>query len=347
MKTTPILPGLLLSCSLAFTPAAAAQTPAVLTIGNTGEQCQTLFAGQTIDAGTVCAKVVGSNLEITFDTIGGWELTQAHLWVGDNLAAMPQTRKGNPKIGNFPHNSGDITGKTSHSFSVPLTSLAFSCPGPNKTYYVAAHAALRKETIDGGYQTETGWAAGSRFVDRGSWATFFSIVLTCSNTNTGGGDGCETAFAYSPSPNDGGYGTSFADLGDFERWGWSIGALAPNTSTSPSYIFDIYAGAGQSDISKGTRVGTLTVVYNGSTAVVTYTMFTGFTLQEVHLYVGSEKLPRDKKDNTVYTVAPGQYPNKNDTLADVSSYQFTVNNLSGEVHVVAHAVVCSTQFAKK
>jgi hypothetical protein len=49
----------------------------------------------------------------------------------------------------------------------------------------------------------------------------------------------------------------------------------------------------------------------------------------------------------VYTVAPGQYPNKNDTLADVSSYQFTVNNLSGEVHVVAHAVVCSTQFAKK
>ena len=33
------------------------------------------------------------------------------------------SKKGNPKIGNFTYNAGDITGYTSHSFSVPLGSV--------------------------------------------------------------------------------------------------------------------------------------------------------------------------------------------------------------------------------
>jgi hypothetical protein len=146
-----------------------------------GMQCQTLYAGQTIDTGWVCVEIVGDNLVVTYETTEGscWELTEAHLWVGADLADMPQTRKGNPKIGNFPHNSGDITGATTHSFSVPLEVLGFSCPADDKMYYVAAHAALRCDNGDGSYQTETGWADGSRFVERGAWGTFFNVTLTC------------------------------------------------------------------------------------------------------------------------------------------------------------------------
>jgi hypothetical protein len=67
-----------------------------------GVQTQTLFAGQTIDIGTVTMEVVDDNLEVTFQADLGWQLQETHLWVGTNLADMPQTRKGSPKIGNFP-----------------------------------------------------------------------------------------------------------------------------------------------------------------------------------------------------------------------------------------------------
>lgn len=82
-----------------------------------GNSSWTLFAGQAIDSGTVSAEVVGSNLEVLYTTTNGWELTEAHLWVGSTKADMPQTRKGSPIPGRFPYNSGDITGVTSHTLA--------------------------------------------------------------------------------------------------------------------------------------------------------------------------------------------------------------------------------------
>ncbi|MGA1824192.1 MAG: hypothetical protein ACMUIP_05955 [bacterium] len=95
----------------------------VSTIDGSGVQCQALLAGQTIDAGLVCVEVVGTDLVVTYDTANGWELVETHLWVGDSLADMPQTKQGNPKIGNFPYNSGDITGATSYNVSISLDDL--------------------------------------------------------------------------------------------------------------------------------------------------------------------------------------------------------------------------------
>ena len=65
-----------------------------------------------------------------------------------------------------------------------------------------------------------------------------------------------------------------------------------------------------------------------------------FTMDETHLYVGSEPLPRK---NGEYTVAPGQYGNIH-TLSGASSDSFTVSGLSGNIYVVAHAVTCSTNW---
>lgn len=125
---------------------------------------------------------------------------------------------------------------------------------------------------------------------------------------------CETAFARA---NDG--SNCFIDNG-FNRWGWSIGPLAEGTEET----YEIYAGAGQCDISKGTLVGTVDVSYVGGNVIVTYNIDEAFTVSETHTYAGNAMFPVDKKGKP--TVAPGQFTIQED--------------LSGEIFVIAHAVVC-------
>ena len=209
--------------------------------------------------------------------------------------------------------------------------------------------ALRKPDGSGGYQTETGWADGDIFVEKGMWGTYFTITLTCECNGGGNASQCETAFAFSGYPNadDEDVTTCFLNIdedgdgnGDFNRWGWTNGAVEAGT-----YEWPIYAGAGQCDTNKGTLVGTLSVEYDGLTATVTFqTEGTNpdtalpYTINETHLYVGGEKLTRDV--NGEFTVAPGQYPNIHEGLNEATSDTFTIEGLSGDIYVVAHGVVC-------
>ena len=309
-----------------------------------GVQTQTLYAGQTIEIGTVSMEVVNDDLVITYQTDSGWQLQETHLWVGDDLADMPQTRKGNPKIGNFPFNSGDISGESNRIETIALNLLGFSCPSNDSVYYVAAHAAV--QLVDGSgnvVQTETAWSEGSRYVERGMWGTYSSLPLTCDCGTIGGpttGGVCETAYAYGGGTNavDGDITNSFLDIvdedgGSFNRWGWSNGAISEGT-----YEWKIYAGAGQSDITKGTHVGTLWVIYEGATAEVTFEMFEPYFMEENHVYVGNDILARD---NGKFTVAPGQYGSIHDQTNGIQEFLDThVLSASGEIYIVAHATVC-------
>jgi hypothetical protein len=63
----------------------------------------TLFAGQTIDAGTVTVQAVGTALCVTFAATSDWAIEETHLAVATSLAGIPQTRKGNPRPGQFPY----------------------------------------------------------------------------------------------------------------------------------------------------------------------------------------------------------------------------------------------------
>jgi|GEM_PF-2905179 len=144
------------------------------------------------------------------------------------------------------------------------------------------------------------------------------------DTTTDGIDSCETAYAVGDA--------TFQSLMNTPRWGWSLGALGEGVHTT-----DIYAGAGQNDLTKGTKVGTLQVDYDGSTAIVTYTMDAGFSMNETHLYVGSDALP---SKNGKSTVAPGQYGHQN-TLSAATTDTFEVTGLQGDIYVVAHAVTCA------
>ena len=314
-------------CGLNMIVASPAQGQFVATEDESGTQSFTLYAGQSIDAGSVSAKVEGTTLKVTYTTTGGWELTEAHLWIGNQINDLPQTKSGNPQPGQFTWKSGDITGLTEYTFAIPLSNpnINFSCPGSAIAYYLAAHASVRKANGDGTYQTETGWSAGSPITSKGSWATFSTFTLSCGE---GEPTNCETAFAKLDDSS-----TCFIELG-FQRWGWTTPLKIGN------YEFNLYAGAGQCDTTKGALAGTVTVNYDGSAATVTFNTTPGWTMQETHLYVGNDRLPLLKQGkNYVETVAPGAYPYQHTNLEAVSTDTYTVS-VTGDIYVVAHAVTC-------
>lgn len=137
---------------------------------------------------------------------------------------------------------------------------------------------------------------------------------------------CGTAYAYLP-----GHATCFLNLG-FSSWGWTNGPLAPG-----SYTFELWASAAGCDTSKGRLVGSVAVAYNGSTALVTYHLYAGYWMTATQLYVGNARLPKLKGKETV---SPGQYSYVHGVLDDATTDSYLVNGLSGNIYVVAHAVVC-------
>jgi len=164
---------------------------------------------------------------------------------------------------------------------------------------------------------------GSLTVGYTAWPATVTIEGT---VTTGSWERCETGYAYGN-----GYATCFDQYG-FSNWGWTNGELSYG-----SYTFPIYASAGGCDINSGILVGTLYVEYIGETVTVTYEMIDGYTMEETHLYIGSEPLPRKNGD---YTTAPGQYPYKH-VLEDATTDIYQVNGFSGGgIYVVAHAVAC-------
>lgn len=138
---------------------------------------------------------------------------------------------------------------------------------------------------------------------------------------------CETAFAYSTEG-----ARCFREIFGTPRWGWSIGPLAEGTRT-----FDLYAGAGQCDLGKGTKVGTASVEIEGGLARVALTAAQGYSFAESHLYLGSTPLPRHAKGG--YTVAPGRFPYAHDlNQATYDSYE--VAGVPSAANMVLHVVSC-------
>ena len=103
-----------------------------------------------------------------------------------------------------------------------------------------------------------------------------------------------------------------------------------------------WAGAGQCDITKGVEVGRVTLFYSAGVATVTYQITNGdYALTETHLYIGNDMYPLQQRgQNTVPTVAPGQYPFQNGNLDKVLTDSYTVDSLSGHIYIIAHGVVC-------
>lgn len=304
----------------------------LVNIQNSGSGCTPIFAGQFTEVGTVCLVDDWSTntLTVTYSMMApGWEITEIHFAIGDQMSDIPVTKKGNMIPGQFPYVYSFANGVTTYSFTVPFNFFGVTGCDDNTIYYAAAHCAVQLVENGQVIQTETGWGNGSTHPGN-NWGEIFNFKLECYG---GGNDsGSETAFAYGCDK-----AMCFLDIPNenFMRWGWTNGPL----TEFGTYYFDIYAGAGQCDLSKGTLVGELIVEYTGSTAEVAFTTCGGYTMDETHLYVGCDILPMN---NGEYTIAPGQFPFIHEDLpANTNSDSYTIENLACQngIYVVAHAVV--------
>ncbi len=132
-------------------------------------------------------------------------------------------------------------------------------------------------------------------------------------------DGCETAFGRVCICD---LNTCFSEMG-INRWGWSVFLEGHNEGP-----FDLFAGAGQCDLDKGTNVGSVYLYFNedGSLSYDEPQLIDGWELKAFHFYSGDEPMPQKK--NGDWTAAPGQYTNNGDVNGDE------------KVYVILHAEVC-------
>lgn len=149
-------------------------------------------------------------------------------------------------------------------------------------------------------------------------ATAGGMTVNVTGCSTGEAEEIGTGFAF-------GSGASpFTTLsnGAIRRWGWSLQIAAPG-----SYTYDVYVGAGQNDLGKGTKVGTVTITYTGTAVTAAYHLDAGYVAMQQHLYAGGTSLPVVCKGKTCSpSVAPGQF-----TVA--------TNLTGGPIWVIAHSVI--------
>ena len=132
-----------------------------------------LWAGNgAIHVGNVTVSDDGSSLDVTYQTFGGWLLTETNVAVGQSVEDIPQTGSGNPKIGHFDYSS-------EHDPADEVTTVTHTIPldGMTGTVVIAAHAVVYKPGCIP--QEETAWAAGCSKLefDGKSWATYFTYVV--------------------------------------------------------------------------------------------------------------------------------------------------------------------------
>lgn len=300
-----------------------------------------LTAGQTIEVGTVTVDNDETNLYVTYDlTYPGATFGTLHMWAGNDLANLPRATTGGPNPqpgapipGQFPYkytNDPNWT-LTSHTFTVPLDVLGIqdltnACP---LTLYVVTHAEVDLDG-DGLGDHETAFG-GDQAGSGPRWWFYGAYCLTCDFTPfelT-----CKTAFG------KGGYVFVTDKKANPEklpslnlirnRWGWAINVTATGITS-----YDIWAGAGLNNTANGVKVGTLTVNYTGSQAIVTYSLTSPNVMGEVHVYASDFKPT---------TTAPGQYGNTvyfdPKTNAYAATYPVSDTNADG-IWIIAHAVAC-------
>jgi len=97
-----------------------------------------LIAGQDNEVGTVSIWNDGIELHITYNTTGGWVMTETHLAVVKEIGDFPTNKAGNPKVGLFPYGVENIFQNTWEKI-IPLSDISALA---GETLYIAAHAVV-------------------------------------------------------------------------------------------------------------------------------------------------------------------------------------------------------------
>ena len=136
----------------------------------------TLFAGQTIDVGTVVIANDGERLCVTYNTTGNWYLTENHLDIALTPEEIPQTNSGNPRPGQFSYSHILTTPVQTDEHCFTLAELGYE---PGAVLYIAAHSKVVRMENGEPVQTETAWGDGLPFPGA-NWATYMEhTIQTC------------------------------------------------------------------------------------------------------------------------------------------------------------------------
>jgi hypothetical protein len=274
-------------------------------------------SGGSAIVGTMTVSNTSTSLDLSFAAPDGCTLTNVFVWVGSDPSNVPND-SGALRVAEFPHQI--VTSSPTASLSIPLSDISKPVDPCTQPLVIFAKVI----TSSCGF----GWATGSTAYLGNPYVTYQLCGIPDCGTVL---QGCETAFAYgthvfasdakaNPAP-------SLPSLRlTRNRWGWAIRRTSTGTTTH-----NVYAGAGLNDISKGTLVGTVSINWSGTTAVVTYNLATGVVMTEAHLYAGS---------TPPTTIAPGQYGNNASFTTPVSSHTFTVPLAGSVAWFIVHAVVC-------
>jgi len=102
----------------------------------------TLYAGQDIPVGTVTVSNDDTNLYVTYETTGGWVMTETHLAVVTEKEDFPTNKAGNPQVGQFPYGEENIFTETWEE----IIKLADIPVLAGSELYIAAHAVVEEVT---------------------------------------------------------------------------------------------------------------------------------------------------------------------------------------------------------
>ena len=129
----------------------------------------TLYAGQTMVAGTINIYNDASNVYVQYSLQTPWVMSDAHVAIATSLAGIPQTKTGNPIPGRFPYSATFDPEVTTYTFGIPAGSFL-----SGQSIVVAAHAVVHAPKSLGGSQT--GWGFGPDFPGS-NWATYLGYTV--------------------------------------------------------------------------------------------------------------------------------------------------------------------------
>jgi hypothetical protein len=298
-----------------------------------------MYTAQMYQTGYVTISTDCENLTLSFVT---WDWltpqpTFGHIcvWIGNDLSYLPMTN-GMPDAGKFTQTANgkciDATGMTAYTWTIPVSALTMVDVSNlyNTDIYIVTVAEV---DTDGDPLTpfELAYAGSYGQNGTGGYWNYGIFQMCCSVPSCN-----ETAFAkgnwvWTKQPKSNPDGLPSLMLTQ-NRWGWAINLLPGMTAPM---TYQIYAGAGLNNTSKGVLVGTLDVQWTGTNVTLKYNMLPGYMVEEVHIYAG---------DTPPMTIAPGQYGYV-DSFAPVGTssvgpVSFAVSDSNGDgIWLIAHAVV--------
>ena len=133
-----------------------------------------LYAGRDQkNVGDVDVWVKEDILKIRYSTDSGWTLSETHLAIATSLDGIPQTKKGNPKIGKFPFSMDHPEGTETYTYNIDIGDYF---PGgiSGVTLFFAAHAVVTHPELG----EETAWAdTWGQYFPGSSIALYFTITF--------------------------------------------------------------------------------------------------------------------------------------------------------------------------